>query len=113
MSQRISDKDLRQWHKSSAVLGSAVWPSSTVYPMADELIALRDENERLQEALWRIKKWSEAYPTDIFIEPDFAKAHEVLTAAGMTLDAISAHAMRHVVKGVGEIARAALKDAAQ
>lgn len=64
--------------------------------------------ERLEAALEKIVGWSEAYPLSIFPEPDFKKAHEVLTKAGMTLDAISASNMRHVVKGVGEIARAAL-----
>jgi hypothetical protein len=66
------------------------------------------EIERLRDALERIVQWSEAYPLDIFPEPDFAKAQEVLTANGMTLDAISASCMRHVVEGVGKIAREAL-----
>ena len=35
-------------------------------------------------------------------------AHELLVAHGMTLDRITADAMRHVVQGVGGIARAAL-----
>lgn len=45
----------------------------------------------------RIKAWSKAYPLSIFPEPDFKKAHEVLQANGMTLDAISASNMRHVI----------------
>lgn len=64
--------------------------------------------ERMEQALQRIVQWSEAYPLDIFPEPDFTKAREALKAAGMTLDAISASNMRHVVEGVGKIARAAL-----
>jgi len=67
-----------------------------------------DREERLEEALERILQWSEAYPLDIFPEPDLKRAHEVLTANGMTLDALSAHAMRHVIQGVGKIAREAL-----
>lgn len=67
------------------------------------------EVERLREALERIQQWSEAYPLAVFPEPDFKKAHEVLTAHGMTLDAISASNMRHCVRGVGNIARAALE----
>jgi hypothetical protein len=66
------------------------------------------EIERLQEALEGIDQWSRAYPLSVFPEPDLKKAAEVLKASGMTLDAISAHAMRHVVEGVGKIARAAL-----
>lgn len=66
------------------------------------------ENEVLREALERIEQWSRAYPLSVFPEPDLKTAAEVLKANGMTLDAISAHAMRHVVEGVGKIARAAL-----
>ena len=65
--------------------------------------------ERYEEALWRIAKWSEAYPLEIFPEPDLHKAHALLQAGGMTLDAISANAMRHVVTGVGKIAKEALE----
>jgi hypothetical protein len=61
-----------------------------------------------KEALLDIVKWSDAYPLEIFPEPDFKKAHALLQAGGMTLDAISASAMRHVVKGVGKIAKDAL-----
>jgi hypothetical protein len=71
---------------------------------------MSDREAALEEALLRIVQWSEAYPLDIFPEPDFAKAHELLKAGGMTLDAISASNMRHVVEGVGRIARAALSD---
>lgn len=72
---------------------------------------LEAENERYIEALTSIVQWAEAYPKHIFPEPDdayLAKAHEVLTANGMALDRLSASAMRHVVTGVGDIARAAL-----
>ena len=65
--------------------------------------------ERYQEALQRIVQWSEAYPLDVFPEPDLRKAHELLQAGGVTLDALSAHAMRHVVTGVGKIAKEALE----
>ncbi len=64
--------------------------------------------EKLEAALYRIQQWADAYPLDVFPEPDFKKVHEVLTAAGLSLDRVSASNMRHVVKGVGEIARAAL-----
>jgi len=66
--------------------------------------------ERYEEALEHIVQWSEAYPLDIFPEPDFKKAAELLKAGGITLDAISASCMRHVVGGVGKIAREALQE---
>jgi hypothetical protein len=68
--------------------------------------------EELEAALQRIVQWSEAYPLDIFPEPDWKKARSLLEAGGITLDAVSAHCMRHVIEGVGKIAGAALdKDA--
>jgi hypothetical protein len=70
---------------------------------------LRDEVERLTEAHERIVEWSRAYPLTIFPEPDLQKARALLEAGGMTLDAISANAMRHVIEGVGKISRAALE----
>ena len=66
---------------------------------------------RMQDALERIVSWSEAYPLDIFPKPNLAKARELLEAGGITLDAVSAHCMRHVIDGVGKIAREALADA--
>ena len=64
---------------------------------------------RYEEALERIVQWADAYPLDIFPEPDLKRAHAVLTAAGMSLDSISASCMRHVIEGVGKIAKEALK----
>lgn len=68
-----------------------------------------DRIDQLEQALHKIDSWSRAYPLDIFPEPDLAKARALLEAGGITLDAISAHAMRHVVKGIGEITSAALR----
>lgn len=64
--------------------------------------------ERQRTALERIVQWSEAYPLDAFPEPDLKKAREVLSAAGLSLDQISASSMRHVITRVAEIARGAL-----
>lgn len=64
--------------------------------------------ERQRTALERIVQWSEAYPLDVFAEPDLKKAREVLSAAGLSLDQISASNMRHVITRVAEIARSAL-----
>jgi hypothetical protein len=67
------------------------------------------EIERLQSALEEIEARNRAYPLRVFPEPDFKKAAELLKAGGMTLDAVSASNMRHVVEGVGEIASKALR----
>lgn len=70
--------------------------------------AMAELIDHLEEALQRIVQWSEAYPLDIFPEPDWKKARALLEAGGITLDSVSAHCMRHVVEGVGKIAREAL-----
>jgi hypothetical protein len=69
---------------------------------------LREQLARYEEALQRIEQWSEAYPVAVFPEPDLAKAAQLLQAGGITLDSVSAHCMRHVIAGVGAIAKAAL-----
>lgn len=74
----------------------------------DGLIERTTYAEGLEEALQRIATWADAYPLSVFPEPDLERAAAVLKAAGMTLDAISASAMRHVITQVGDIARKAL-----
>ena len=68
--------------------------------------------EALEDAMRRIVQWAEAYPTNIFHEPsaeEAQRARQLLSANGMTLDAFSASMGRHCLKGVGDIARGALK----
>ncbi len=67
---------------------------------------LEDRNSALEEALWRIKQWSEAYPTDIFTPPDYDEVKRMIGPA--LLSRVSADCMRHVVEGVGKIASEAL-----
>jgi hypothetical protein len=54
----------------------------------------------LGDALERLRDWADAYPLDVFPEPDFEKAQELLQFGGITLDAISASIIRHVVEAV-------------
>lgn len=75
----------------------------------DERDAAEAERDRMRQALEQIAQWSEAYPTEVFPEPDFAQATAALASSGMSIDAVSASNMRHATKGVGKIARAALK----
>jgi len=76
----------------------------------EQMDAYQAENERYEEALRRIDVWARAYPLKVFPKPDLKKAHQVLKAAGMTLDAISADAMRHVLSGVKDIVKQALDE---
>ncbi len=69
--------------------------------------------EDLEDALHQILQWADAYPKRVFHEPSpeqHRRAHELLTANGMTLDAFSASMGRHCLKGIGDIARNALSE---
>jgi uncharacterized protein (DUF779 family) len=67
------------------------------------------EREHYDDLFEQIKGWCEAYPISVFPEPDFGKAHEVLKANGMTLDAISASNMKHVITQVQKMIDAAIR----
>jgi hypothetical protein len=91
-----------EWHRK------AVAALAEPQPAPVEIEALQDRIDRLEDALRLIVAWSEAYPLKIFPKPDLLKARELLEAGGITLDSVSAHAMRHVVESVGKIARGGL-----
>jgi len=72
----------------------------------DEIALLKEQVEALQDKLDKILAWAEAYPLAVFPEPDWKRVVEVMKAAGLSLDAVSASNMRHVITKVAEIARA-------
>jgi hypothetical protein len=80
---------------------------SEFYRCVDEALKkiqqLEERNEELETKLHRIDNWCKAYPLDIFPEPDLKKVAKVLKENGMTLGSVSAHAMRHVLKGIQDI----------
>jgi hypothetical protein len=74
----------------------------------DRVVAERDamekERDGLRERMERIQQWCDAYPLDVFPEPDFARVQTVLMDAGLSLGAVSASNMRHVLNGVRALA---------
>lgn len=66
---------------------------------------MQQRMDRQRKALLDILAWERAYPLSVFPKPDLKRAATVLAMNGMTLDAISADAMRHVLAGVANIAR--------
>lgn len=64
--------------------------------LSEQVVAAADK-------LTRIRDWCDAYPLTVFPEPNFERAAIVLEAHGMTIDAISASNMRHVLTGVRRI----------
>ena len=64
---------------------------------------LRNENERLKEAIELLQNWVKAYPLEMFPEPDLKLARKLLTDGGVSYDALNVYSMRHVINGVGRI----------
>ena len=89
------------------VNGWDVWFPDELEAFA-KLVAAK-EREHYDDLFAHIKGWCEAYPIAAFPEPDFKKAHEVLKANGMTLDAISASNMKHVITQVQKMIDAAIR----
>jgi hypothetical protein len=75
-----------------------------------QIAAKDDELADMHETMQRIAQWCDAYPLDIFPEPDLKKARQLLEAGGITLDAVSASSMRHVLKGIRALAAPARED---
>jgi hypothetical protein len=67
MSERMTDEQLRDLRDCNPA-------NPFIAPMAAELLALRARLMDLEAALEDFVKWSEAYPTSIFVEPDYAEA---------------------------------------
>lgn len=68
---------------------------------------------RMREALEAIDTWAKAYPLTVFPEPDFARVRDLLAAGGITVDAVSASNMRHVLDGIAGIVGAALSNTSE
>ena len=90
--------------------GYTMYPNWQLRMEITDAEALEQRVERLEDGFEKIAQWAKAYPLDVFPEPDFEKAAQVLKDAGLTLDGISASNMRHVIEGVGEIAKEALAE---
>lgn len=68
-----------------------------------ESSALTASLAKMKEQLEKIERWCDGYALEVFPEPNFKKASKVLKENGMSLDAISASNMRHVLNGVREL----------
>lgn len=67
-----------------------------------------NSTEKLVEALGKIEAWCNSYPLSVFPEPNFKDVRKALDDAGLSLDAVSASNMRHVVDGIRSLVNAAL-----
>lgn len=62
----------------------------------------------VEDFLHELDGWESAYPLSAFPEPDFKLAAALLKAGGISLGAVSASNMRHVVSQIAPKARSAL-----
>jgi hypothetical protein len=69
----------------------------------DQIEQLKERIVELENTLHYLRIWVNAYPLRIFPEPDLKLAAKTLGDAGITLDAVSASAMRHVLTQVAEM----------
>jgi len=69
-----------------------------------------DKLSDYEEGLNLIRNWAKAYPLSIFPEPDLQRARELLEAGGITLDAVSAGAIRSAVCAIENIVNRAFPD---
>ena len=100
------------WGQTMCVMCGEPRKDAMPNPHTDEIEQLHDRIERLEEALWRVSEWENAYPLTVFPEPDadyWDRARVALKVRGLTLDRIAASNMRHVVTQIARIARTALK----
>lgn len=84
------------------------YPGQVINHLYAEIQSQERKADRYEDALQLISNWQQAYPLEVFPEPDLKKARVLLEAGGITLDSLSAHAMRHVINGVKDIVNDAL-----
>ncbi len=73
------------------------------------LVEAEREIERLREALASIAQWAEAYPEDIFPPVNIAAVRERFGDDAL-FSRLHGEWARHLTKGIGSIARAALEE---
>jgi hypothetical protein len=75
--------------------------------MADQQTT--DREDRMEEALRQILDWCEAYPVDMFAEPDLKAIQAQIGDSAMAR--LHASWARHLLGGIAEHARRGLQDA--
>lgn len=107
----LADEVLAALPQYRAAVDATIAHLLRLQQMEAELEACRRDAERIDtimDAFHRVRVWIDAYPLSVFPEPDFKRAREVLKANGMTIDAISASNMRHVLTGIRSIIDSAI-----
>ncbi len=90
-------KEVAQW---AIQQGFATGHADTLESLLSELSA---EVDLMQTQLSAIRMWADAYPFEMFPEPDWEEVKQALEAKGIGLDQVSASCMRRVIIGVKDI----------
>lgn len=95
--------DIIRMAREASFTGSTVLALDVELKKFAALVAAA-EREKYDALFGEIKEWSEAYPETIFPTPDWEKVRDALEMNGLTLDAVSAANMRHVLNLIQEMA---------
>lgn len=75
-------------------------------PDRHEQLDIQQQLDDQRHALKRISDWAtEAYPPESFPDQDLERANEVLAAAGISISAMHGQWARHLIGGIGRIAK--------
>ena len=80
--------------------------------MFDQVQQMQERIEALEEALTQIKQWCGAYPETVFrplSDKQIEAAGVILKTVNIDIGALHAGWARHLLKGIGDIASAALE----
>ncbi len=82
---------------------SAITSNRNTQKRTQRIRELEERIAELEAVLESLRIWVGYYPLKIFPEPDLKLAMKALNVVGITLDAVSASAMRHVLTEVAEM----------
>ena len=106
MADTVIAPDLRELYDSAkgfSTLESWMGPlSKRVMELIERVSKAEQENVALRAKLQQISDWCEAYPLDVFTEPDMVEVRKLL--GDTLLTQLSAHNFRHVIDGIKQIA---------
>ena len=103
MADTVIAPDLRErYERMLHRAGSASSTRMSICELIERVSKAEQENVALRAKLQQISDWCEAYPLDVFTEPDMVEVRKLL--GDTLLTQLSAHNFRHVIDGIKQIA---------
>jgi hypothetical protein len=84
------------------------WASRTAEELAQRVLVLTERVENLEDAIFQIEQWCEAYPEDVFTplsDFDVTRAGLLLKSGNIDVGALHAQWARHLLGGISKIAQ--------